>query len=287
MAKSKFEYVRLFEREDRCLPNTWMVVRVDGKGFHRFSELHSFDKPNDSRALRLMNRAAVAVFREFRDISIGFGHSDEFSFVFRRSTEVYNRRSEKLVSLVTSLFSSAYVYYWGDYFGEEKLQYPPAFDGRIVLYPTDENLRDYLSWRQADVHVNNLYNTCYWNLVLHQKLTPKQAEDRLKGTLASDKNELLFKEFNINYNNLPEIFKKGTTMVRKSVQVNGKPMHAVIPLHCDIIGNKFWVDNPEILKCGKLPLVQIDESYEYFFNNINPFGVKFNGDKENISDVSS
>ena len=24
------------------------------------------------------------------------------------------------------------------------------FDGRVVLYPTEKNLRDYLSWRQAD-----------------------------------------------------------------------------------------------------------------------------------------
>ena len=35
MAKSKFEYVRHFEAVDRCLPNTWIVVRIDGKGFHK------------------------------------------------------------------------------------------------------------------------------------------------------------------------------------------------------------------------------------------------------------
>ena len=35
MAKSKFEYVKQFETEDKCLPNCWIVVRIDGKGFHR------------------------------------------------------------------------------------------------------------------------------------------------------------------------------------------------------------------------------------------------------------
>ena len=35
MAKSKFEYVRKFERGDACLPNTWLVVRIDGRSFHR------------------------------------------------------------------------------------------------------------------------------------------------------------------------------------------------------------------------------------------------------------
>lgn len=33
------------------------------------------------------------------------------------------------------------------------LQYAPVFDGRVVSYPTDENLRDYLSWRQVDCKI--------------------------------------------------------------------------------------------------------------------------------------
>ena len=42
MAKSKFEYVRNFEQEDKLLPNTWIVVRIDGKGFHKFSGTYVF-----------------------------------------------------------------------------------------------------------------------------------------------------------------------------------------------------------------------------------------------------
>lgn len=40
MAKSKFEYVKQFEAEDKCLPNCWIVIRVDGKCFHRFVNGH-------------------------------------------------------------------------------------------------------------------------------------------------------------------------------------------------------------------------------------------------------
>lgn len=36
MAKSKFEYVRTFEFEDKCLQNCWIVVRLDGRSFHKF-----------------------------------------------------------------------------------------------------------------------------------------------------------------------------------------------------------------------------------------------------------
>lgn len=75
---------------------------------------------------------------------------------------------------VNSLFASSYVYHWPRFFQGKELYYPPSFDARVVLYPTDKNLRDYLAWRQADAHVNNLYNTCFWNLVLKGKLTPTQ-----------------------------------------------------------------------------------------------------------------
>lgn len=35
MAKSKFEYVRDFEADDTCLAQCWVVVRLDGRSFHR------------------------------------------------------------------------------------------------------------------------------------------------------------------------------------------------------------------------------------------------------------
>jgi tRNA(His) 5'-end guanylyltransferase len=30
------------------------------------------------------------------------------------------------------------------------LMYPPSFDGRISLFPSEENVQDYLKWRQSD-----------------------------------------------------------------------------------------------------------------------------------------
>ncbi|KAH0948281.1 hypothetical protein HN011_011325 [Eciton burchellii] len=257
MAKSKFEYVKNFERDDNCLPNCWIVVRIDGRNFSRFCETHQFIKPNDLSALELMNRAAITVMQDFKEIILAFGQSDEYSFVFRKDTELYKRRAWKLLSNVNSLFASAYVYHWPQFFRGKELYYPPSFDARVILYPTDKNLRDYLAWRQADVHVNNLYNTCFWNLVLKAKLTPSQAEEKLRGTLASHKNELLFQEFGINYNNEPALFRKGTTLIRKLIpDGTGKLRSAVVPLIDDIIGDRFWKENPEVIGLKSLATYQ-------------------------------
>ena len=93
MACSKFAYVRKFETVDPCLPNCWPVVRIDGKNFHKYSVAHNFQKPNDDRCLNLMNKSAETVMKLLVDVVIAYGQSDEYSFVFKKSTETYNRRA--------------------------------------------------------------------------------------------------------------------------------------------------------------------------------------------------
>ncbi|CAE6410190.1 unnamed protein product [Rhizoctonia solani] len=216
MANTRFQYVRSFELPDPLLPNTHLVLRIDGHAFHKFSDAHGFRKPNDERALQLMDKAAQTVMEEYPDIVLGFGESDEFSFLFKKSTKLYNRRQSKIVSMLTSLFTSAYVFHWKTYFPDTELKYPPSFDGRVVVYPGKQEIRDYFSWRQADTHINNLYNTTFWALVQQGGMTAREAETRLKGTLSKDKHEILFSSFSINYNSLPERFKKGSVLTIQS-----------------------------------------------------------------------
>lgn len=228
---------------------------------HRLSNYYRFVKPNDVRALVLMNRAAAHVVRSIPEIVLAYGVSDEFSFVFHRSTDLFERRAAKIVSTVVSSFTAAYVLGWNDEFQakEEKegggsaaapsslsLDMLPTFDGRAVCYPSWENLRDYLSWRQVDCkktisvtlppllssivwsslshridfanktgHINNLYNTTFWALVQQGGMTHTQAEEHLKGTVAADKNEILFSRFGVNYNNEPEMYRKGSVVYRE------------------------------------------------------------------------
>ncbi|KAF2820152.1 Thg1-domain-containing protein [Ophiobolus disseminans] len=215
MANSKYEYVRLFEQPDNLLANTWIVVRIDGRGFSKLTTRYEFVKPNDRNAADLMNAAAEAVMKELPDLVLAYGNSDEYSFVFHKDCALFERRASKLTTTITSTFTSYYVFLWSQYFPDKPLAPPlPSFDGRAVCYPSDFNLRDYMSWRQVDCHINNLYNTTFWALVQQGGMDARDAEQRLSGTVSSDKNEILFKEFGINYNNEPECFKKGTVLYR-------------------------------------------------------------------------
>ena len=258
MAKSKYEYVKLFEQHDVCLPNTFMVIRIDGKGFSKFTTEHKYEKPNDVNGLNLMNNAAIAVMTEFKDIFLAYGQSDEFSFVFKKEADVYKRRKEKIVSTVVSIFTARYIFDFEKVMGRE-LKYLPAFDCRMVLFPDLKSLRDCFSWRQVDCHINNLYNTCFWSLVQKGKKTNKQAENILRDTVSEEKHDLLFNSFGINYNNEQAIYRKGSLLRRDEVVDEEKmkkyeeklkegnckvskprAKKQIVVLHEDLIKEEFW-----------------------------------------------
>ncbi|KAF9875791.1 tRNA guanylyltransferase [Colletotrichum karsti] len=246
---------------------------------------YSFEKPNDKRALDLMNAAARVVVTELPDITIAYGVSDEYSFVFHKSCTLFERRASKLVSTVVSTFTANYVYLWSQHFPDSPLSPPlPSFDGRAVCYPSVSNLRDYMSWRQVDCHINNLYNTTFWSLIQLGGLDNKAAEQLLAGTVSGDKNEILFSKFKINYNNEPEIYKKGSVVFRdyelvepgthntaEAADALAEPLQQsksqaekdkkkrgkarVVIEHLDIIKDDFWDRRPWLLsnKPGKTP----------------------------------
>ena len=91
---------------------------------------------------------------ELSDIVVAYGQSDEFSFVLRKHSRLYERRARrvrllprsgaprrlsltprnsKLISVVVSLFTSHYVMRWPAHLGADcPLRSAPAFDGRVV-----------------------------------------------------------------------------------------------------------------------------------------------------------
>ena len=286
MANSKYDYVRDYEEatDNKLLKGCFIVVRVDGQSFHNVSRDYCFTKPNDKRSLDLMAHAAKDVMLEyFPEVVVSYGHSDEFSFVFRASTRCYNRRMCKFVSLVTSLFTASFLRNWSTFFPSSPLRTNITFDGRCALYPDLKTLLDYMNWRQADCHINNLYNTTFHALTGEYKRTTlaedgisyslsdipayesvakmstTEAHDKLKGSLSSDKNEILFSTYKINYNNELPQFRKGTLICLKEQSLSPSNLKQkskgkkdtckgdAIDLdvfHTDIINGKFWLDRP-------------------------------------------
>ena len=82
-------------------------------------------------------------------------------------------------------------------------------------------------------HINNLYNTTFWALVQKGGMDASNAQERLQvfgfnsislvvfrlilkqGTIASEKHEILFSQFEMNYNDEADMFKKGSIIYRE------------------------------------------------------------------------
>nr|AAC69946.1 hypothetical protein [Arabidopsis thaliana] len=164
MANSKYEYVKSFEVEDEVMFPNLIIIRIDGRDFSRFSQVHKFEKPNDETSLNLMNSCASSVLVEYPDIVFAYGYSDEYS---------------KILSLVASFFAAVYVTKWKEFFPHTKLEYAPSFASKVVSCASVEVLQAYLAWRQHDCHISNQYDTCLWMLVKSGK-TLSETQEILK-----------------------------------------------------------------------------------------------------------
>jgi len=62
----------------------------------------------------------------------------------------------------------------------------------------------------------------------------------LDGTLSKDKHEILFSQFDIRYGNEPEMYKKGSVVLKVKDPPKGAEKSAIS--HIDIIKDQFWQD---------------------------------------------
>lgn len=187
-----FEYFHAL----RLLPETWTVIRVDGRSFSKFTE-SGFDRPFDIRFRDAMVKAAQALLKEFHGL-YAYTESDEISILFPPDWTLFDRELEKVVSISAGIASSAFTLAIGK---------PAHFDSRIWLGTSKSLVVDYFRWRQSDAGRCALNGWCYWTLRKAGK-SVKDATARLENKSPAFKNELLF-QHGINFNDLPQWQRRG------------------------------------------------------------------------------
>lgn len=304
MANSRYDFHKQEEQytDLRFNRGTYIIVRIDGDKFHHFSAEHRFDKPNDKRALDLMVESAKQLMRTYKGhIPLAYGHSDEFSFMIKSSSNLLTRRVFKITSMLPVIFATYYNSNWNRFFGNPvqgevmTRKYDAWFDAKPKEYPNYRAVIDYFRWRQVDCHINNLYNTTLhaitgryikhelipvessegieldnifpngsgdgksfklkrtpikdWITDQSQFMSSQAATQRLSGTVSSDKHDILFLQYKINYNNELEQFKKGTVIVDSQQDYTGKNAdpNAICHYNVDFTKNStFWDKNRHI-----------------------------------------
>ena len=186
----------------------WVIVRVDGRGFSKFTQQH-FEKPFDARFHDLMEQTARAVRQEWDGIYAYF-ESDEISLLRPRDFTHFGRGWEKLVSLCAATATAHFTRASGEI---------ALFDARIWVGDDRESVADYFRWRQSDAARCALNGWCYWTLRA-QNQSARAATRALDGLTQTSKEELL-REHGVIWDELPMWQRRGAGWQWETYQTEG------------------------------------------------------------------
>jgi tRNA(His) guanylyltransferase len=150
--KERYEKPEAGRRFPRNVP---VVIRLDGKGFSRYTS--HMDRPFDIRMITAMQRVTERLMQETRAL-VGYTQSDEITLILHTDTpngQVYfDGRVQKIVSVLAAIASVTFNYEIGTQFPGTLL--PPAyFDCRAHTVPNKTEAANAVLWRQQDAMKNS------------------------------------------------------------------------------------------------------------------------------------
>ncbi len=188
-------------------PDIPAVVRVDGWRFRRLAEEVGLERPFDRRMPESMVSAAKELMSLNLPVVMVYAFSDEASLLLAPPVP-WNGRVEKLVSVLSSLFSAVV---------SLEIKHAASFDGRVILIREEGELVDYLSWRQDEAWRNAL-NSYALAALEREGMTRGEAARELRGKKSDYLHELVFEKLGINLAKVPTWQRRGV-VVRKSVVI--------------------------------------------------------------------
>ena len=170
---------------------THLVIRIDGRRFHTFTR--NLERPYDRRLADALDRAAMALAAEMSGCRLGFGQSDEYSFLLTDfSTEHekmwFDGNVQKIVSVASSIFTAHFTQAFA----------AATFDARVMVIPRRADVEQYFIWRQLDATANSL------NMLASAHYT----HEELLGQSTAEKHDLLHAK-GINWSHAETSFKRG------------------------------------------------------------------------------
>jgi tRNA(His) guanylyltransferase len=187
-----------------------VIVRLDGRAFHRLAHMLGLAKPFDVRFSHAM--AAVC-----RCLVADSGLSPEFAYTFSDEISLYlpklpfSGRVEKIDSVAASFAASALTL-------ALECAGPIAFDARVIP-ATPEYATEYLVNRQDEAWRNHINAYCQQALVA-EGMKPRQAAVRLKGMPSKELHEMMHAR-GVNLAKTPAWQRRGVLVYKKSAEKEG------------------------------------------------------------------
>jgi len=172
---------------------------------------------------------------------------------------MFDGRIQKLTSVLAALASVKFAKLIAENV-PEKAEYVPVFDCRVWQVPTKELAADAFLWRELDATKNSI------SMAAHAYFSHKS----LQGMSGSEKQELLWSEKGINWNDFPVFFKRGTYVQRKvfEIEMTEEERMAIPEAHRPAPGDTF--PRNKIVELELPPARRIANYTDVIFNVADP-----------------
>lgn len=241
----------------RFLPYLPVYARIDGRSFSKFTK--GMDRPYDVLMSRAMIETAKYLVNETH-ARIGYTQSDEISLCWLAesidSEIFFNSKIQKMVSVLAAMatvkFNEMVTGFW-----PERVKLLPVFDARVFQLPTKVEGANAFLWREFDATKNSI-SMAARSVYSHKELYKKTG---------GDMQEMLWQK-DINWNDYPASFKRGTYVQRKAKWVElDEDTLAQIPEDRLPIGP---VQRHEIVELKMPPFVKVTNRVDVIFDGADP-----------------
>lgn len=252
-----------------------LIARLDGRAFHTFTR--GLPKPFDQRLSTCMIETTKYLVDETHALT-GYTQSDEITLVWNvdeagDADYMFGGRVQKLTSILSALASVKFMKLIVEHI-PEKANQVPVFDCRVWQVPNEQVAAEAFLWRELDATKNSI------SMAAHAYFSHKS----LEGKTGSEKQERLWAEKGINWNDYPVFFKRGTYVQRKTFEreLSEEERGRIPEAHRPPAGQKFTrsavveVDLPPAKRCANY--------VDVLFNKTEPIAfaqaaqVKMNGE---------
>lgn len=179
-------------------PDKWMCVRIDGRGFSKFTK--GFKKPFDADITNAMVTTTKRLVEETH-ASVGYTQSDEITLLFPPvdGERIFNGKVSKVNSVFASMATAHFNILLQTMSSRlvDKLAY---FDCRVWGVPNDVEASNVLLWRVQDARKNSISSTFRWTA----------GAKLMHGLSGESMVHILENEYDVHWDKLPNPWKYGT-----------------------------------------------------------------------------
>jgi len=248
----------MYERRwagQKVMPGVPVVARIDGKCFSSWTK--GLSKPYHQGLFDLMVKTTEALVGESNAV-LGYTQSDEITLVWSDSQSPYfegkvHKMESVLASIATANFNALV-----PEFVPEKCGWLALFDCRVWDVPRREEAVNAVLWREFDATKNSISAAARAHF----------SHGSLKGLSGKQMQERLWSEANVNWNDYPAYFKRGTYVRRiKKLKVLSTHELTHIPEKYRPSGP---VERTVVEKTGMPPLAKVTNRVDVVFEGADP-----------------